>query len=115
MTKQTVQTRAPQGGNYSVEIDFGRGSRANKMYAQLVALMPSVRQALAEVGRGDYVRILSDWQRGNRYRIAEAPHWIMELCDSEWRALSLGLRHEGTKGKSMYDWMIQHRVQDFHT
>lgn len=113
MNKRVIQRRAPQGGNYEVEIDFGRGSRANKMYAQLVSLMPAVKQALGEVGRGDYIRILANWQRGGRYRIADADSWILRLCDAEWRALSLGLRHEGTKGKSMYDWMLAHRVQEF--
>lgn len=86
------------------------------MYSNLAALMPAVKQALAEVGRGDYVRILNDWQKGLGYMIGRhqgAGCWIMVLVDAEWQALSLGLRHEGTKGKSMYDWMIAHRIQEF--
>ena len=73
-------------------------------------MLPLVKQLLRDVGQPSKARDISDWQQMMGYRVDRAAnHWRLEMDGEQWQALSLGLRHGGTKGSSMYDWMLNHR------
>ena len=105
---------APILGLITVEIDFGRGSRAYSRWMKLDALMTRVRRALRDNQQASQARILYDWQQGVGYRVDKCPEsWIMECDGEQWQALSCGLRHLGTEGSSMYQWLVHHRLCTF--
>ena len=107
MSHPRIQRRAPQGDVTRVTIDLGNGSRAYTRWKQLDILMPLVKQAVRDAGQLSQARVLSDWQRGMGYRVDRDP-WTLEMDGGQWSALSLGLRHAGTKGQSMYWWFDKH-------
>ncbi len=110
MSYPRIQPRAPQDGITRVTIDLGTGSRAYTRWKELDAMLPLVKQLLRDVGQPSKARDISDWQQMMGYRVDRAAnHWRLEMDGEQWQALSLGLRHGGTKGSSMYDWMLNHR------
>lgn len=107
-----IKRRTPQGGLLKIEIDLGEGSRAYARWKMLDALMPALRQVLRDKGNADQARVLWDWQQGFGYRIDRAP-WTLTLDGAEWQALSRALRHQGTRGRSMYVWIGQHKSETY--
>ncbi len=108
-----LQPRRPRKGLTKVEIDFGSGSRARTMWEQLHAILYTARNQLRARGNNSDARLLYDWQQTYQYKVVEAPHWIMELSGEEWQALSRGLRLAGTSGRSMYAWIMRHKVDTY--
>lgn len=96
-----------------VEIDLGKGSRASNRWGELNALLFKGKHKLRDMGNLDDARIIYVWQRSDRYKIREAPHWTLELDGAEWQALSRALRHTGTAGRSMLAWINCHRTDSY--
>ena len=109
-----IEHRAPPNKLLRVEINFGRGIKAKRYYERLVSIMPLVKHTLDKLGNKDHADLLRLWQRTLRFRIAEAPHWIVELDALEWQALSRGLRHQGTQGRSLYEWIQRNHTRTYH-
>jgi len=110
----SIQRRALQGALIGVEIDLGSGTRAYAAWKKLDALLPVVKQVLRKHNRKDMARLVADWQLSNDYRVDRLPQtWTMELDGLTWQALSSGLRHSGTKGQSMYSWLLSKRIGEF--
>lgn len=108
-----IQSRCAQSGLVSVKIDFIGGSRALKMTTKLHALLRYAKGTLRALGNVEDARVISDWQRTHRYKIANTPHWIMDLDAREWQALSRGLRQIGQPGLSMLNWINAHKVSNY--
>jgi len=110
-----IEHRAPPNRLSRVEIDFGSGSKAKRYYERLVSLMPLVKHTLEKLGNKDHADLLNSWQHTLGYRIAEAPHWIVECDALVWQALSRGLRHQGTQGRTMYEWIQRNHTRYYDT
>lgn len=109
-----MESRRPQCGLLKVEIDFGSGSGAMRMWNKLDALMPAVKHLLLLEGQPGQWRILRDWQRSVYYRVPELKNsWVMELDGEQWAALSRGLRHLGPRGRSMMAWINNHSMNTY--
>lgn len=113
MTHPLIQPRKPQSGVESVELELGTGSRAYSRWKVLDAIMPLVKQSLRDAGQASQARIIFEWQEGMGYRVDRQPEtWTLRLSGEEWQALSLGLRHAGSTGRSMYQWLLLHRYTE---
>ena len=109
-----IEHRAPPNKLRRVEINFGSGTKAKRYYERLVSIMPLVKHTLDKLGNKDHADLLNLWQRTLRFRIAEAPHWTVELDAMEWQALSRGLRAQGTKGRSLYEWIQRNHTRTYY-
>ena len=110
-----IEHRAPPNKLLRVEINFGTGTKAKRYYERLVSIMPLVKHTLDKLGNKDHADLLWHWQRTLRFKIAEAPHWTVELNAMEWQALSRGLRAQGTPGRSLYEWIQRNHKRYYHT
>ena len=109
-----IENRAPPNKLRRVEINFGTGTKAKRYYERLVSLMPSIKSTLDKLGNKDHADLLHSWQRSAGYRIAEAPHWTVELDAMTWQALSRGLRAQGTQGRSLYEWIQRNHTRTYY-
>ena len=110
-----IEQRTPPNKLLRVEINFGHGLKAKRYYERLVSLMPSIKSTLEKMGNKPHADLLHSWQRRATFRIAEAPHWTVELDALTWQALSRGLRHQGTPGRSLYEWIQRNHTRYYHT
>jgi len=94
------------GGHGSNRAALDRWTRLDNMIMEMIY---QFRQDLLY----EYATVLSSYRKSLRWRVKDQHHWVIELHDDEWRALSRGLRHSTAPRSfsSMYQWLNLHRVQ----
>lgn len=101
----------------SYEIDLRGGHRSTRHAVRRWCRLDSMIMEMIYQFRQDllyeYATVLASYRKSLRWRIKEQNHWVIELLEDEWQALSLGLRHNHAPRDfmSMYQWLNLKKVE----